>query len=290
MWAQVVGKVVLELTPKINHWWNVTFRVSSRGLKTPLMYYGSRVFDAEFDFIRHDLTISTSDGESRSLRLESRSVADFHSEFMECLKSLGVEVSIYGTPVEIPDPIPFAEDTIHASYDREYAQRFWRVLVSCDRVMHEFRSRFIGKCSPVHFFWGSFDMAVSRFSGRRAPERPGADVITREAYSHEVSSVGWWPGGIGVEDAAFYSYTVPEPPGFRDVVVKPTEAFFHQQLGEYILLYEDVRKASSPDRALLEFMQTTYEAGANLGRWDRRELEAMPVARGGERDAEMLAS
>jgi len=273
MWTQVVGKVRLALTPKVNHWWNVPLYVSSRGLTTSPIPYGDLVFEVEFDFLDHKLHIRLSNGVVKELPLRPQTVADFYQEFMSTLRSAGIQAEIWHMPVEIPNPIAFDQDRIHASYDREYAHRFWRILVSVDEVLKEFRSRFIGKSSPVHFFWGSFDLAVTRFSGRRAPERPGADVITREAYSHEVSSVGFWPGGGEVKDAAFFSYAAPEPAGFAQQRVSPPAAFYHPTLKEFLLMYEDVRKAVSPSNALLEFAQSTYEAAANLGKWDREALE-----------------
>lgn len=272
MWTQIVGKVRLALTPKINHWWNVPLYVSPRGLNTSAIPYSDLVFEIEFDFIDHKLFIRVSNGVNREMALVPRAVADFYQEFMNTLRSAGIDVKIWTTPVEIPDPIPFEQDRVHASYDPEYAHRFWRILVSTEEVLTEFRSRFIGKTSPVHFFWGSFDLAVSRFSGRRAPERQGADSITREAYSHEVISVGFWPGG-GEVDAAFYSYAAPEPPGFAQQQVQPLKAFYHPNLKEFVLMYEDVRSAASPSKAILDFCESTYEAGANLGKWDREALE-----------------
>jgi hypothetical protein len=202
-----------------------------------------------------------------------RTVADFYAEFMSVLRELGIEVSIYAKPVEVENPVPFAEDRLYKAYDRDAAQRFWHILVSCDAVLKQFRARFVGKCSPVHFFWGSFDLAVSRFSGRRAPERPGADAITREAYSHEVISAGWWPGGNGVEDPAFYAYAAPAPKGFELQRVRPEAAFYHPQLQEFILMYDHVRLAESPEDVLLEFLQSTYEAAAELAHWNREELD-----------------
>jgi len=273
MWTQVVGKVRLALTPKVNHWWNVPLYVSSRGLTTSPIPYGELVFEVEFDFLDHKLHIRLSNGVVKELLLRPQTVSDFYQEFMSTLRSAGIQVEIWHMPVEIPNPIAFDQDRIHASYDREYAHRFWRILVSVDEVLKEFRSRFIGKSSPVHFFWGSFDLTVTRFSGRRAPERPEADAITREAYSHEVSSVGFWPGGGEVKDAAFFAYAAPEPAGFAQQRVSPPAAFYHPTLKEFLLMYEDVRKAVSPSNALLEFAQSTYEAAANLGKWDREALE-----------------
>ena len=273
MWTQIVGKARLALTPTVNHWWNVPLYVTSRGLSTSAIPYNGRIFEIQFDFIDHALLLRTNDGQSKTLPLIPRSVADFYQEFMAMLRSMDIRVKIWKMPAEIPNPIPFDQDRVHASYDPEYVRRFWQILVSVDRVFDEFRSRFIGKCSPVHFFWGSFDLAVTRFSGRRAPERPGADAITREAYSHEVSSVGFWPGGGDVQGAAFYSYMAPEPQGFRDSPVLPEAAFYHSKINEFLLMYEDVRRAASPSTALLEFCQSTYEAGARLAKWDREALE-----------------
>jgi hypothetical protein len=276
MWTQIVGKVRLALTPLVNHWWNVPLYVNARGLTTSAIPCREHLFKIQFDFIDHVLALQTNDGATKTLPLAPRSVADFYQEFLNMLRAVGIEVKIWRMPVEIPDPIPFDQDRVHASYDPEYVRRFWQILVSVDRVFNEFRSRFIGKSSPVHFFWGSFDLAVTRFSGRRAPERPGADVITREAYSHEASSVGFWPGGGEIQGAAFYSYMAPEPPGFREAAVRPHDAFYHQKLGEFLLMYDDVRTAASPSAALLEFCQSTYEAGARLANWDRAALERAP--------------
>ena len=219
------------------------------------------------------MIIQTSWGVSKTMELEPRSVADFYAEFMSALRSLGIEVKIWTMPCEVPNPVRFERDTQHASYDREYAHRFWKVLVLCDTIFKEFRAGFIGKDSPVHFFWGSFDLCVTRFSGRRAPERAGADAITREAYSHEVISAGFWPGGGDVKGAAFYAYAAPEPAGFGEQKVKPAAAFYHPVMKEFLLMYDDVRRAASPREALLSFLQSTYEAGANLARWERKELE-----------------
>jgi hypothetical protein len=273
MWTQIVGKVRLALTPLVNHWWNVPLYVTANGLTTSRMPYGERSIEIWFDFLHHQLFLETSDGVLKSIPLVPRSVADFYQEFKSMLGSAGVEVKIWRMPVEIPNPIPFDEDRAHAAYDSQAVETFWRILMSVDSVFTQFRSEFIGKSSPVHFFWGSFDLAVSRFSGRRAPERPGADAITREAYSHEVSSVGFWPGSAGISDAAFYSYTSPAPQGFNAASVRPPAAFFSAQLGEFLLPYEDVRKAVSPSAALLDFCRSTYAAGATLGNWDRAALE-----------------
>jgi hypothetical protein len=272
MWTQVVGKVRLALTPRINHWWGVPLYVNAVGLTTSPIPYKTRVVEIQFNFLEHELVISTCTGEQKTLPLRPQSVAAFYAEFMAALRSLAIEVSIWPMPVEIANPIRFDQDTEHASYDPVYAQRFWRILTLIDPVFQEFRSRFIGKHSPIHFFWGSFDLASTRFSGRRAPERAGADPITREAYSHEVISAGFWPGGGDVKGPAFYTYAAPEPDGFKTASVGPEKAFY-SPLGEFLLMYEDVRKSAQPEKTLLEFLQSTYEAGANLGKWPRAELE-----------------
>ncbi|HJT52822.1 MAG TPA: DUF5996 family protein [Candidatus Angelobacter sp.] len=280
MWTQIVGKIRLALTPKTNHWWNVALHVSARGLTTSVIPYGVRVFEMEFDFLEHELRIHTCDPATRIIPLGPRSVADFYKECMSALHSLGLDVEIWKMPVEVADPIPFDQDTVHNSYDREYVRRFWRVLVSVDEAFKVFRSRFLGKSSPVHFFWGSFDLAVTRFSGRPAPPRDDADPVLRkimqEAYSHEVISAGWWPGGGEVKDAAFYCYAAPEPQGFSTSRVRPEPARYEAKVGEFLLPYEDVRRSSSPTSTVLEFMQSTYEAGADAGKWDRNALEKPP--------------
>src|SRR5271154_1881127 len=273
MWTQIVGKVRLALSPYLNHWWEVPLYVSARGLTTSPIPYQLGIFEVEFDFIDHVLRIVTSRGETKTIRLAPRSVADFHTEFMSTLASLNIEVKTWPVPVEIPDPIRFDQDTIHASYDPAHANRCWRILVTVDAILKEFRARFIGKASPVHFFWGSFDLAATRFSGRRAPMREGLDSITREAYSHEVISAGFWPGGGDVKGAAFYAYAAPEPAGFAQHSVRPAEAFYHPQLKEFIMMYDDVRRAASPRESLLAFLQSTYDAGADLAKWNRKELE-----------------
>jgi hypothetical protein len=278
MWMQIVGKVRLELTPNTNHWWNVPFYVNARGVTTSPIPYANFAFEVLFDFIDHELLIDRSDGVRKKLELAPKTVADFYAEFMAALRSLGIELTIYAKPMEVANPVPFAEDHMYRAYDREAAQRFWHILVSCDAVFKQFRARFLGKNSPVQFFWGSFDLAVTRFSGRRAPERPGVDPITREAYSHEVISAGWWPGGAGVKDAAFYCYAAPAPEGLEARRVLPQSAFYHPELKEFILMYEDVRCAESPERMLLEFLQSTYEAAAELAHWNRKELEAASTA------------
>jgi hypothetical protein len=272
MWTQIVGKVRLRLTPLVNHWWNVPLYVTARGLTTSRIPYGEMAFELWFDFIGHRLVLETSDGVVKSIPLAPRSVAEFYQEVMAMLRSAGIEVKIWRMPVEIPNPIAFDQDRTHASYDPAAVEKFWRILLAVDAVFTEFRSRYIGKSSPVHFFWGSFDLAVSRFSGRRAPERAGADRITKEAYSHEVSSVGFWPGSGEIKDAAFYSYMSPEPQGFKKARARP-EAARYDKIGEFLLMYEDLRRAASPATALLDFCQSTYEVGANLAQWDRASLE-----------------
>jgi hypothetical protein len=277
MWAQIVGKVRLALTPRVNHWWNVALHVSARGLTTGAIPYGERVFEIEFDFLEHQLVIRTCDPASKVIPLGPRSVADFYSEVMSALRALNIDVKIWKMPVEIPNPIAFDQDRVHASYDKTYARNFWRALVSIDDVFNVFRSRFVGKSSPVHFFWGSFDLAVTRFSGRPAPPRSDPDPVLRkimeEAYSHEVISAGWWPGGGDIKDAAFYCYAAPEPKGFAQQKVRPASAFYHPPMGEFLLLHEQVRTAKSPTETLLNFLQSTYEAGATAGNWDRPALE-----------------
>src|SRR6266849_2218453 len=264
MWTQIAGKVRLALSPLMNHWWEVPLYVNAVGLTTSPIPYGGEIFEIQFDFVHHQLMIQTSQGLNRTIALEPRSVADFYREFMAALRSLDIAVKIWTTPVEVPNPIPFEQDSGHASYDADSVNRFWRILVLADTIFKEFRSSFLGKSSPVHFFWGSFDLAVTRFSGRRAPEREGADPITREAYSHEVISAGFWPGSGDITDAAFYSYTVPAPPGLSNAPIRPSKAFYSAQMSEFLLMYDDVRQARSPDATLMEFLQSTYEAGANL--------------------------
>jgi len=246
----------------------VPFYVSARGLSTSPIPAGGRTFEAEFDFISHNLSIRASDGQMKLIPLYPRSVADFYQEFLQTAASMGIEVKIWKMPVEIPDPIPFDRDKQHASYDPEYANRFWRILVQADSILKEFRGRFTGKASPVHFFWGSFDLAVTRFSGRPAPERPGADSTTREAYSHECSSAGFWPGA-GIDGPAFYSYAAPEPEGYAAQSVLPAAAFYHTGLREYLLVYDHVRQAPSPRTMLLDFLESTYQAASTLGHWNR---------------------
>lgn len=275
-WMQIVGKIRLKLAPMVNHWWHVPLYVTPRGLTTSAIPFGSRIFQIDFDFLSHRMRILLDDGQERSLPLAPRSVADFYRETMEALKSLSVEVGIWTTPVEVEERTPFETDVRHAQYDSAAVERFWRALVQVDRVMKLFHSRFIGKVSPVHFFWGAFDHAVTRFSGRRAPEHPGVPNVARfvmvEAYSHEVSSCGFWPGA-GLGQPAFYAYAYPEPPGFRDYRIDPPGAYYHDGLREFILPYEEVRTSASPDEMLLSFFQTTYEAASELGNWDRSALE-----------------
>ena len=278
MWAQIVGKIRLTLTPWTNHSWHVTLYVTSRGLTTSPIPHGTDTFEIRFDFIDHQLRILKSDGARRSIELKPRSVADFYKAVMDALNELDLAVKIDILPNEIPNPIPFDRDEQHRSYDPEYANRFWRVLVQTDRVFKEFRSRFCGKCSPVHFFWGAPDLAVTRFSGRAAPKHPGGiphlpDAITREAYSQEVSSLGFWPGADAMPQAIFYSYAYPEPKGFSEAKVKPDAASYNAQFHEFVLPYDAVRTAKSPDDAILDFAQSTYDAASQLGNWDRAALE-----------------
>ncbi len=271
MWTQIVGKIRMTLTPLINHYWNATLYVSARGLTTSAIPYPRGIFEMEFDFIAHQLAMRTSEGEVRAVDLAPRTVADFYADVMSTLAALHIDVKIHARPDEVANPIPFAEDRTHKSYDRESVDRFRRLLISVDKVLKDFRARFIGKCSPVHFFWGSFDLAVTRFSGRLAPPRP--DPMMQEAYSHEVSSAGFWPGGGDIKGPAFYSYTTPEPAGFKTYTFVPKAAFYHQGIGEFLLMYDDIRAAGSPESELMEFLQTTYDAGANLAHWDRAALE-----------------
>jgi hypothetical protein len=265
MWTQVVGKIRLELTPPLNHFWNVTLYVNARGLTTGPIPYPPGVFEIQFDFVDHQLRILTSEGRSDARPLTAEPVASFYRGVMDMLPALGVECRINPMPQEVAGAIPFDQDTAPGAYDREYAERHWRILVTVSKVFEKFRSGFIGKCSPVHFFWGSFDLACTRFSGRLAPPRKG--VISGPSYSHEESSVGFWPGGSGIDGPAFYSYTVPKPDGLEK------EPNWNAALGEFILMYDEVRASASPENTLLEFLQRTYAAGANLGHWDRAALE-----------------
>lgn len=273
MWSQIVGKIVHEQTPLVNHFWNSTLYVTARGLRTSIIPHGERSFEMEFDFIAHELLVKTDDGERKTIKLYPRSVADFYGEVMETLRELNLHVKIWTMPVEVENPIRFTEDDQHASYDAEYANRCWRILVWSDKVFKEFRSRFIGKCSPVHFFWGSFDLAVTRFNGEPALEREGADFITREGYSHKLISHGFWCGGGAVKEPAFYAYAAPEPEGFSEAKILPAEGYYHPELKEFILPYDAVRQSDTPEKTLLGFMQSTYEAGAKLNHWNRAELE-----------------
>ncbi len=278
LWTQIAGKIRLQQMPPINHCWQVTLYVTARGLTTGPMPHGTRTFQLDFDFIDHNFIIETASGEVRAIALRPMSVAEFYGKVMSALDELDLSVDIVTMPNEFPDPIAFEKDETHAAYDAEYARRFWQVLAQTERVLQEFRAHFIGKCSPVHFFWGSADLAVTRFSGRGAPEHPGGvpglpDEVTREAYSHELSSAGFWPGGGGYDDAAFYSYAYPEPDGFKTATVRPDDAFYHKKLREFVLPYAAMRQAPEPDRALMEFLQSTYEATANGGDWDRTALE-----------------
>jgi len=271
MWTQIVGKIRLRLAPLVNHWWNTALYVSTGGLTTSPIPYNGRSFTINFNFVDHRLELRTSDGRDRALELAPNSGASVYRELFAMLRAAGIEVQINLKPQEVPDPIPLDKDETHASYDREYANRVWRILQSTDLVFQEFRARFIGKSSPVHFFWGSFDLACTRFSGRPAPPRKG--IITSEAYSHECSSVGWWPGGGDVKRPAFYAYMAPEPAGYGEQRVRPEEAVYPSNLHEFLLMYDDVRRAKSPRNEILEFAQSTYEAGANLAGWDRASLE-----------------
>jgi hypothetical protein len=278
MWTQVVGKIRLALTPWINHSWHVPLYVTARGLTTSPIHTKGRTLQIDFDFLDHRLLIATNDGPMRAVALEPRSVADFYREVMATLRSLGVDVAIRTRPVEVEAPIPFEEDEVHASYDAEQASRFARALQQANGVLVEFRSRFLGKCSPVHFFWGSFDLAVTRFSGRPAPVHPGGipnlpDWVTRDAYSHEVSSAGWWPGGGAVPEPVFYSYMYPEPPGFPEARVSPAEASYHPTMREFLLPYAAVRAAADPAAMVLEFLESTYRTGAELAGWGRESLD-----------------
>ncbi len=277
MWTQIIGKIRLAQAPMINHWWQVPLYLTSRGLTTSPIPHGARTFQIDLDFIEHGLLISVDDGRREAFALRPRSVADFHAELTGRMRSLGLAVWIWTLPCEVEHPIRFEDDDQHAGYDPDFAHRFWRVLVQTDRVLTFFRGRFLGKVSPVHFFWGSFDLAVTRFSGRPAPPHPGApnvaDKVTREAYSHEVSSAGFWPGIAGLSDPVFYAYAYPEPAGFAQAAVAPAAASYNTAFGEFLLPYEAVRQAATPDGLLLEFLQNTYEAAADLGGWARAELE-----------------
>jgi hypothetical protein len=272
MWTQVVGKVALALAPPLNHSWAIALHLTPRGLTTRPLAYGARSFTMEFDFLAHQLVIRTTDGDRRALPLAPRSVADFYREVLATLDALSLPVKIWPVPVEIPAPIPFAEDTGHHSYEPEFAQRFWRILVQVERVFTGARCRFVGKSSPAHFFWGSFDFAVTRFSGRPAPPREGP-AFMRDAYSHEVISHGFWPGGGTLLEPVFYAYAVPEPAGLKEASVAPAAAYYHREMGEFVLPYEAIRTAPSPDQAIAAFVDSTYEQAATLAGWDRAALE-----------------
>ena len=280
LWTQIVGKIRLAQTPWTNHSWHVTLYVTPRGLTTGSIPYGARAFQIDFDFVAHELKIQCNDGGAAGFSLEPQSVAAFYRRVTEAMKNLGLEVKIHGKPNEVSNAVPFDRDAAHAAYDREYAHRFWQVLLQSDRIFKIFRARFVGKCSPVHYFWGAPDLAVTRFSSRLAPPHPGGvpnlpDRIAREAYSHEVSSCGFWPGGGPVAYPAYYSYAYPEPEDFANAAVKPAGAFYSADLREFMLPYEEVRNAPSPEATLLDFLQTTYEAAANLAQWDRASLEGL---------------
>ena len=282
LWTQIVGKIRLVQTPWLNHSWHVVLYVSARGLTTSPIPFGDRSFQLDFDFLDHVLRVSTSDGGQKDVELCPRTVADFYADLMRSLSELGIKVRINELPNEIPDAIRFSEDHVHASYDREFAQRFWRILAQSTLVLGRFRTSFIGKCSPVHFFWGSFDLAVTRFSGRRAPPFPAGggsvpnmpEAVVLDAYSHEVSSAGFWPGGQGVDYPAFYSYAAPSPPGFASAPIRPAQAFWNRDLNQHLLPYDAVRTADDPEQALMEFLTSTYEAAASAGNWDRAALES----------------
>jgi hypothetical protein len=277
MWTQIVGKVRMALTPAVNHWWHVPLYLNTRGLTTSPIPYREGCFDVSFDFLDHRCTVLSSKGDSRTIALQPQTTAAFYAALTRALHELGVQVAVNTLPMEVPNPIRFELDDVHRSYDAEAAQRFWRILLRSHLLMSGFRGLFLGKASPVHFFWGSFDLAVTRFSGRVAPPHPGApglpDSITREAYSHEVSSAGFWPGGEGMEEPIFYAYGYPTPDGFAEAAVRPSLARWEPAMGEFVLPYEAMRRGGDPDGALRDFLQTTYEAAADLGGWDRRLLE-----------------
>jgi Family of unknown function (DUF5996) len=278
MWLQMVGKTRLALAPKQNHWWHVPLYVTSRGLTSSAIPYGTGAFEVEFDFIEHRLVVTTSEGVTRAIPLRAQAVADFYREYVSLLDSLGIAVKFWPVPVEVDQPIPFLEDRLHASYDAGHVHRFFLMLLQADRIMKRFQGRFLGKSSPVHFFWGAFDMALTRFSGRRAPEHPETEWwVIREANSHEEISVGFWPGSGAVPEPAFYAYARPEPPGFAARSIRPDAAFYSRDLADFVLPYEAVRKAPRPDEAVLDFYQSVYEAGADLGRWDRAALDRPPA-------------
>jgi hypothetical protein len=281
MWTQIIGKTLLARSPVQNHWWHAALRVTPRGLASLPALDGSRTFDLELDLVGHMLTVRTSDGRSMAMPLVPRTVRSFYEEYLALLGALGLDVHLWTTPVEVPDPIPFEQDDTHGEYDATWANRFWEVLRRCDATFKGLARSYVGKQSPVHFFWGSFDLAATRFSGRRAPERPGADRITREAYSHEVISFGFWPGGTAptgprVDEPVLFAYAAPEPAGFRDAQVRPPAARYDASLGEFLLPYEAVRATRDPEELVRAFCESVYEAGATLGGWDRQSLERQP--------------
>jgi hypothetical protein len=282
MWTQVVGKVALAQAPPMNHSWAVALQITPRGLSTRSLRYGGRTFTIEFDFIDHQLAIRASDGATRTLALEPRSVADFYKEVMRLLREMALPVKIWPMPAEVPNPIRFDEDTLHASYDPRYANRVWRILAQIEPIMSDARCSFVGKCSPAHFFWGGFDLAVTRFSGRPAPPREGP-AFMRDAYSHEVISHGFWPGSGLVLEPAFYAYAVPQPDGLDNAVIEPAEAFYHREMGEFILPYDAVRRSADPEAAIRRFIDSTYERAATLAGWDRVSLERQPSRASGAR-------
>jgi hypothetical protein len=273
MWTQIVGKTRMVLTPLQNHWWNVPLYVTARGLGTSAIPYGDDVLDIEFDFVAHELHLRMGSGGSQDMKLRARTVADFYKEYLGCLEALGVSVKINPMPVEVANPVRFDIDTEHKSYDPEYVHRFWQVLVVAEKVFRAWGTGFLGKVSPVHFFWGSFDLAVTRFSGRLAPPRPGADMIQREAYSHEVISAGFWPGNGGYGAAAFYCYSAPVPAGLSEATIRPDEAGWDKALGEFVFRYDAVRALAAPEKALMEFLESAYGAAADVAKWDRAALE-----------------
>ncbi|WP_158942385.1 DUF5996 family protein [Granulicella sp. S190] len=273
MWTQIVGKTRLALTPLQNHWWNVPLYVTARGLGTSAMNYGDDVLDIEFDFVAHQLHLRMGTGGTQVMKLKPRTVADFYKEYLGCLEALGVSVKIIPMPVEVANPVRFDIDTEHKSYDAKYVHRFWQVLVQAEKVFRAWGTGFLGKVSPVHFFWGSFDLAVTRFSGRLAPSRPGADMIQREAYSHEVISAGFWPGNGGYGAAAFYCYAAPVPGGLSEATIRPDEAGWDKALGEFVFKYDAVRALAAPEKALMEFLESAYGAAADVAKWDRATLE-----------------
>ncbi|GCE14792.1 DUF5996 family protein [Tengunoibacter tsumagoiensis] len=273
MWTQIVGKLRLTLCSPMNHWWQVPLYLTTRGLTTSLIPYEKGAFEVEFDFLQHLLRIQTSTGQSQTLPLSSRSVAAFYRDVMQALHTLGIDVRINTLPQEVKEPIRFEQDEVHKTYDPVFAHRFWRILIQTQNVLERYRSPFIGKSSPIHFFWGSFDLALTFFSGRRAPARENADPVTREAYSHEVISAGFWPGNASFPHPSFYSYTAPVPTGLATAKIQPAAAHYNTDLGEFLLSYDDVRQSASPEQMILEFFQSGYEAGAHLAKWDRKELE-----------------